>query len=115
MCNLLCFCWGKKEEKTEKQRLTKKKPESPIGYHFSERVFLSPPKTQSVKTVRLSENSFEHDFSDFSDPERKISYARRLCRQEEGEILQEFIPVSAQHFLSYFYCECYLMLTLQLW
>ena len=63
---------------------------------FSERFQEIPPKSQlSVKTIRLSENSFVHDFSDFSDPERKLSYAREMAHSDsDEEIYGRYVVVS---------------------
>jgi hypothetical protein len=63
---------------------------------FSERFQEIPRKSQlSVKTIRLSENSFVHDFSDFSDPERKLSYAREIAHSDsDEEIYGRYVVVS---------------------
>ncbi|CAB4000343.1 transmembrane 9 superfamily member 2-like isoform X2 [Paramuricea clavata] len=62
---------------------------------FSERFQEIPPKSQlSVKTIRLSENSFVHDFSGFSDPERKLSYAREMAHSvSDEEIYGRYVVV----------------------
>ncbi|CAB4011909.1 Hypothetical predicted protein, partial [Paramuricea clavata] len=54
------------------------------------------PKSElSVKTIRLSENWFVHDFSDFSDPERKLSYAREMFHSNsDEEIYGRYVVVS---------------------
>jgi hypothetical protein len=54
---------------------------------FSERnqEVLRKSRLLGVKTIRLSERSFLHDFSDFSDPERKLSCARREISRVNSE------------------------------
>ena len=53
-----------------------------------------PGKKKAVRTIRLSEHSFEHDFSDFSDPEKKISRSRWLSRfPEDEETTEEILQV----------------------
>ena len=56
---------------------------------------ISRKSGRRVRTIQLSENSFVHDFSDFSDPERKISYARELANSDsDEEIIDSFVVVS---------------------
>ena len=56
---------------------------------------ISRKSGRRVRTIRLSENSFVHDFSDFSDPERKISYARELANSDsDEEMIDSFVLVS---------------------
>lgn len=64
-------------------------PSSPVNSarcstnSFSEKIYETPAKTKrGVKTIRLTENSFFHDFSDFCDPERKRSYAQEMSHTD---------------------------------
>ena len=100
---LLCCCWRMKDETVVKKRWFWRKAENLVDHrssdhyvrqNFPEKVAEFPSKIHSVRTVRLSENSFEHDFSDSSDPERTLSYARRLCRLDEEGIDGGFGAVS---------------------
>ena len=58
---------------------------------FSEKVSREILRTSlgSVRTIRLSDNSFVHDFSDFSDPEKKISHARKLAHSHSDEEISQ--------------------------
>ena len=59
-----------------------------------------PGKRNAVRTTRLGEHFFEHDFSDFSDPERRISRSRWLSRStEDDEITEEILQVFSRSFL----------------
>ena len=105
-----CANWQAKTKKflLQKWRLENSRISTPftssrrnLTKYFSEKVQEIPSKTQrSVKTIRLSENWFIHDFSDFSDPERKISYAREMAHTESDEEICVVVSINVR-----FHCK----------